>query len=366
MGRRRLESHLYQRPDSRVWWCWFYDEHGKLHRRSTKAATREGALAVLADLERRARDPSYRTADATPLDRCLADLIAERRDVRQRAEGTLRMYQIKAGHLVRVLGAKTPVRSIGARQVDEYVSTRLAEGAARTTVQKELVTLRGALKLAKRRREYDGDIQEVMPAFSAEYKPRRRFLTEEELSKLLGELEPDRAARVAFIVAVGARWAESEHARREDIGRDSVRLRGTKTALAAREVPVLPASVVPTRKLLDYAVKHADGSPNLFRRWTNARRDIVAACERARIPPCSPNDLRRTLATWLRARGVAPSLIGAYLGHADGRMVERVYGRLPPEELRRAITGRDTVVRERARSEGSMAAMGRLPEPKRR
>ena len=58
-----------------------------------------------------------------------------------------------------------------------------------------------------------------------------------------------------------------------------------------------------------------------------------AACARAGIERCSPNDLRRTCATWLRAAGVAPDLIAPVMGHADTRMVERVYGRLSPQAL---------------------------------
>ena len=34
-----------------------------------------------------------------------------------------------------------------------------------------------------------------------------------------------------------------------------------------------------------------------------------------------------------RAKGVEPSLIAGILGHRDGRMVERVYGRIEPAEL---------------------------------
>jgi integrase len=50
-----------------------------------------------------------------------------------------------------------------------------------------------------------------------------------------------------------------------------------------------------------YALRHAEGKQGfLFRRWTNVRRDLNEACERAGIAPCSPNDLRRTCATWLR------------------------------------------------------------------
>jgi integrase len=91
------------------------------------------------------------------------------------------------------------------------------------------------------------------------------------------------------------------------------------------------------RSLLEYALAYAGGDGLLFRRWSNVRRDLHAACAAVKIPPCSPNDLRRTCATWLRAAGASPDLIAPVMGHADTRMVERVYGRLPLEDLRRRL-----------------------------
>jgi hypothetical protein len=60
------------------------------------------------------------------------------------------------------------------------------------------------------------------------------------LGKLLAELQPDRAARVAFIVATSASWKESE-ARREDVAENfgAVLLRGTKRATRHRTVPIV-------------------------------------------------------------------------------------------------------------------------------
>jgi hypothetical protein len=41
------------------------------------------------------------------------------------------------------------------------------------------------------------------------------------------------------------------------------------------------------------------------------------------FPPISPNDLRRTCATWLRQHQTEPHLIGSFLGHKDSRMAGR-------------------------------------------
>ena len=150
---------------------------------------------------------------------------------------------------------------------------------------------------------------------------------------VLGELTVDRAARVAFIIATSANWTETERARREDVAPDFsfVLIRGTKRASRHREVPIVSYD---QRSLLEHAIKHAEGPGDpLFTPWANVRRDLHQACERAGIAPISPNDLRRTCATWLRAQGAPPHLIAPVMGHVDSRMVERVYGRLPIDQL---------------------------------
>ncbi len=82
-------------------------------------------------------------------------------------------------------------------------------------------------------------------------------------------------------------------------------------------------------------LSHAEGEGGvLFRPWGNSRRDLPQACERAGILAVRANDLRRTFGTWLRLHGVAPHFIGVAMGHADSRMVERVYGRMHEENLR--------------------------------
>jgi len=61
---------------------------------------------------------------------------------------------------------------------------------------------------------------------------------------------------------------------------------------------------------------------------------LERACARAGIPRCTPNDLRRTYSTWLRADGVPNELSAPTMRHKDTRMLDRVYARLPPELLR--------------------------------
>jgi Phage integrase family len=205
---------------------------------------------------------------------------------------------------------------------------------ADTTIAKELVVLRKSLRLAIRAGAWRGRVEEVIPvAFSPGYEPRKRALPAGELAKLLSELLPDRAARVAFIVSTSACWRETELARREDVGEGlaTVLLRGTKRKTRFRIVPIVsPAQ----RSLLAHALEHAGGAEGaLFTAWRNVRRDLAEACERAGIERCSPNDLRRTFASWQVEAGVPLFPIAQAMGHKDTRMLERVYGRQTPEQL---------------------------------
>jgi integrase len=316
--------------------------------RSTRCHDREAAELVARQWERDASDPHYAAARQTTLTTALQLLLntrTEQAHAGRRSHATVIFYRQKAGHLVRVFetdaqGNYVPflLKCLEARHVDAYISQRRAEQASESSIHKELVALRVALKLARRAGLWFGEPAAICPiAFAPEYRPRTRALSRDELALLLGQLTPDKAARVAFIVATSACWHETELALREDVSNDRsyVLIRGTKRTTRYRTVPIFTPE---QRSLLDFALQHADGDKGfLFWRWGNVRRDIQEACERAGIERCSPNDLRRTCAKWLRNAGATPDLIAPLMGHADTRMVERVYGWLTPAELGRRI-----------------------------
>jgi Phage integrase family len=62
--------------------------------------------------------------------------------------------------------------------------------------------------------------------------------------------------------------------------------------------------------------------------WNNIRRDLAIACEKAGLDRVTPNDLRRTFASWLKQAGVDSFTVGKLMGHTSSRMVELVYGHL--------------------------------------
>lgn len=319
----------------RVWYCYIYED-GVRVQKSTQCHDRQAAEIAARRLEREAADPEHAATDKATLADALQLLIDAREEqaaVGRRSYATAKMYRAKAGHFVRVLDANHfPLKRLHGGHVDGYITQRRAEGASENTIHKEIVTLRASLKLALRRRIWNGDPAAVCPvAFAPEYKPRRRWLPKDELQLLLRELLPDRAARVAFIVATSACWSESDRVLRADVRGNVVLIRGTKRATRFREVPIVTAE---QKELLRYALAHAGGQDGaLFRPWGNVRHDLQAACARAGIEPCSPNDLRRTCAKWLRVAGVPIELLAPVMGHADTKMVELVYGRLETSEL---------------------------------
>jgi len=359
----------------RIWYTWVPKPGGGTRRVGTNCTDKEAARKAARELERRAADPAHQASYTTTLKQACDRYLASRKRA-GRAAGTLHHYEVKTSHLVRLIQA--PLAHVTIALVEKYIDKRTEEGAARTTVKKELRALGAVLRHAKRGGLWTGDIGAVIPEYADDYKPRTRALTWNELVRLLQALlEPsnsqtpeaaaNRAAMIAFIVATGARWGEATRAQRDDVQYLAVKLRGTKTKSAPRIVPIVPM----TEKLLGFALSHVgERKGRLFDRWTNPNRDLEVACNQASIPKCSPNDLRRTIARWLRAAGAEASILAAFLGHTTSRMVEQVYGRLSHEELRARITGKAAVSRRKTgggyvdQQGGKRERLLALPAPK--
>ena len=307
---------LYKR--GKVWWFQYRNQ-----RISTRCTDKKAAEIFARRVERESADPLYAPQAPASLQECL-NKFTEFQRFRGRAEDTITMNRKHAGHLVRLLGRDTDVNRISSTEVDGYVIDRSKEGASNSTIHKELSTLRGCLKLASRHGKYLRNLDHVMPQIEQGYVPRTAALTLEEVEELCAELTPQRAAHVCFIVATSARLGESHRALPEDVEPDRVLLRGTKTDKSWRVVPRLRIFA----PLLKRAIPHLP-----FPTWHQITRDLAVACANAHLTRVTANDLRRSHATILRVAGVAPSAIAGMMGHADSRMVERVYGRIKPDEL---------------------------------
>ncbi len=332
-----MSARLFRR--GKVWFAWIGQPGGGTVKRSTNCTDKKAAEKRAGELEREALDPAYAAANkATTAGAC--DEFLGSRQRRGRAEGTLHHYRVKLGHIVRLMPKR--LDEVDAAACERFIEQRLNEGAAQTTVKKEIRALGATLRHARRQGTYMHVVESVIPELEDTYKPRERSLAPLEFVALISALDPLRAAHVVFIVATGARWGESVRARLEDIDGPMVRLRGTKTKKAPRVVPVPPVMRIALTRAIEWATGHSPrfGDGPLFLGWCNVRRDLAAACAKIGIAPVTPNDLRRTFATWLRMSGVTPDIIGAALGHTTSRMADLVYGRISPAALDQLITER--------------------------
>lgn len=375
------------------WWGVIPREGGEALRQSLRlraAAPKTQAIERWLEVVRGQRATDT-TASTPRLGEAVDHYIVEQRR-RGRSEATIEIDETKAGHFVRLWGRGMPLHHVTAALVAQYMTQREAEGANPRTIQRELVVLRGTLKLALHHGRFSLPLERVMPlGFAPRYVPRSRWLTEEEALRLLEELPPTRRGWVAFALATGARKSEIEKATLADVSDDEVLVRGTKTRSSSDTVPITSLQ----RPWLALAKKYAKKSGPAFGVWTNVLRGLHRAtlrlstcpscrskgsgtptpnclgCRRTpRFASCSPNDLRRTLGHWLRDAGVEPHLIAKVLRHVDSRMAEKVYAKGSKQGLRSLLeaqlavraqaAGRPKTVRKTVRHGGESSS---LPRP---
>jgi integrase len=386
-----MASHLYRRKAGGIWWADYTDPAGIRQRFSTRVTDKKAAATILAQRERddAAQAAAGLASDATG--RTVEDLtwhLAVEAHTNTSGKpisaGTRKMYREKGGHLNRLLrvcggcavnGDLVAVEACEAKHgsieltklkradVVRYVDHRIAEGAARTTIKKELNTLSVALKHASNRGWGSHSASfECVPPFAAQSEPRTRWLTHDEFPKLVAALdttewmakrasglEPDEAERrlrehrehVAdrqlFVMVACLTGAELSALMRLDwtdvdfiAGR--IRLPGTKNATRDRTIdldPQLAAAFrrVPSERRIGPAL----------RPWANACTDLRAACKRAGIERVTPHTFRHTFGSWLVQAGVDTFVVGKLMGHKDSKMVERYYGHLAPKNKSEAM-----------------------------
>lgn len=363
---------LYPRQNKNgtvTWWA-SWTENKATQKRSTRQHTRELARLVVDRWSRERADPEREKARQARFGEESTDFLKSCRArcaAGKLAPDTVSMYEQKLANLCDVIGRDTSMADVDAERVLAYFDQRAAEGAADTTQYKEWVALRGVLTLSRHKGRFAREVASVKPPhLRADYKPRKTWLTWEQADLLLAEVgtwtanrQPakreigplDRRRTVAFVLATGARrkeWTRAGHigdGADIDWERGVVRIHGTKTEGAASVIPI-PS---PMRRWLGIA-----GTPP-FPPWGNARRDILAACERveARLmeawqesgaegkapafPRVTWNDLRRTFVSLLLQAGVPPHVLRHLSRHKTTRMIDLVYGQQTTESVGRLV-----------------------------
>ena len=147
---------------------------------------------------------------------------------------------------------------------------------------------------------------------------------------------------VILAVFTGGRLSEVSGLRWEHIDwrTRTILLTGTKTEKSRRRIPLSP--------LLDQVLRADKRSQGpIVGEWVNVRRDLEVACgwafgydinTRTAVKKISPNDLRRTFATWLKQAGQESWIVAKLMGHTSSRMVEMVYGQVDHNTMARALS----------------------------
>ncbi len=311
-----MGARLYRRGG--VWYCWGYDARGRRWRESTKQSDRKAAEIVAREIARRRAHASTADAPVTLRDAILMVAAADKRAGRSAV--TAEILELKGRHLVAHFGPSANLRLLARSDLEAYVDKRCAAGVARHTAAKELWVLRRAFRVSGVTWS-----DSMMPELGQLYVPRERWLPWGEYGLLRSALTPERRDYLDAYVYTGVRRSELHSLAASDLDGARLRVRGTKTAGAQRWIPLAD----PVRLVLE---RLARASPaQLFPWWGNDRRDLGVACRAVGIAPVSPNDLRRTFASWLANAGVSPLVTARLMGHTSTRMVERVYARLGVE-----------------------------------
>lgn len=332
---------IYQRRAGGTYYGYWTDSKGRHHRKTLATKDPKVARERLRQYELVSTDPAAHSRHS------LGAAIGHLLDVvsHGNASATWKSYRQKGENVLDGIG-DIPIADLTRDIVLAYVRARKLAGVADGTIHKELVVLRRALSEARQRGLWRGEPRDVVPAIKVVYHPRERWLTPAQVDLLLPEIPVHRRLWVALAALAGGSLSEVEGVLVEhvDLKAKRIRLPGKKRSTRWRLVPIHP-SLMP---MLRVAIKGRAPNEHLVKRWPNVRRDLHAAVERVnlsiparskvgKLPKVSPNDLRRTFASWLKQRKVDSLTVAHLMGHSSTRMVELVYGRLSDETYQDAV-----------------------------
>lgn len=260
--------------------------------------------------------------------RSISHLHAETRD---------RYYPVKVKALRRGFG-DLRLNDLDAEALRGYADARRAEGVCTKTIGQEFSTLALVVDHARRHGAVrrDLDTRPLQPPLrDTRPPPEKTYISREQFERLLGALPVDRRAWVELNTFLMCRPTELESLRLEDVRTSEegweILVRGTKNKYAHNTLPLVG------RPLAIVQALQASGrtSGPLVESWTNIRRDLPLACDKAEIPHVNATDLRGCAMTWLVDEGVPVETVARMARHAGPAMVQGRYMRHCGKKLRR-------------------------------
>ena len=356
------------KPTSLYWLD--YSVRGERHRESSGTTVKKEALDLLRErIGGRKAGTLVGDPDAVTFTQ-LRELVE--RQYTLDGNRSLTRVQLALQHVEDFVGATVRALDLTPERLDAYAEHRLAEGAARSTVNQELAAVRRGFRLAVRKRLLATRPEIVLPKCR---NVREGFFTEGDFAALLVELPDALRPVIRFARATGWRtrseilpltWDAVDWDDQAEEGapvpvagpKACIRLKAADTKGGdARVFPFAQAGEV--RQLLEERWAARDGVFVFHRhgkRIASFRRAWEGACERAGLVGRLVHDLRRTAARDFRQHGVSEGEIMKLCGWKTRSMFDR-YNIIDEADLGRAVERRFAPAngKQAANTEGAAA-----------
>lgn len=213
--------------------------------------------------------------------------------------------------------------------IERFKAERL-EKMAKATVNRELALLKNIFTKATHWGTFNRLNPVKMVQMCKEDNERLRFLTKEEIAKLLEHCDGELLALVKFALNTGMRRGEIMNLTWNDIDieRGLIYIRDSKSGKAR----ILPMNDTVKEVLL--GIQRVKGVKAIFRGVHRDKFDRVL--EKTGITDASFHTLRHTVASHLAMAGVDLHTISRILGHSDAKMTLR-YAHLSPDFMANAM-----------------------------
>lgn len=338
----RGQGRIFQRGTT--WWAAYF-LHGKEYRESTHSKDAKHAEKFLrARLREVAADQLGARQFTTPAASRLtvAELVAALKadfELRGKASPQNLSYLARVERDFGLYRAAT----LTAEQIDKYIETRLADGAAAASINRATQMLGQSFALAIRRGTLARApyIRHLSEAGNA----RQGFFSEQELAAVISHLPADVRDFVRFAATTGMRKGECASLRWNDLDGDVLTLRGEHSKNGeSRSIPLLGelAEILRRRQAarrIEQAgavrvaefIFHRDGEP-----VTEFRKSWATACKKAGVSGKLFHDLRRSAVRNMTQAGVPQAVAMKISGHKTASMFQR-YNIVATDDLRTAL-----------------------------
>jgi integrase len=348
--------------ESAVWWVRFR-QHGRTIRQSTETADERKARAFLREREGKVQLNILVSPNG---DRLTLEAAATmiRDDYVANGRKAIATLAAQLAHLLEHLGKSTRLARLSTDAIENYKATRLKEGAAPATVNRELSTLRRMASLARHRH---GLIVPFRIGMFQERNARKGFFEASDFNAVCAQLRTELAALARAAAITG--WRKSELRSRQwshvDFAAGWIRLEPEETKnTEGRQFPLIPelralleaqrarveAIQKKTKRIVPWVFARDDGAPvgDFKKAWATAciragffRAEPLgepkegAEQKTRKVPTKLFHDFRRTAVRNLVRAGIPETTAMEMTGHKT-RAVFKRYTIVDEEMLREA------------------------------